>query len=198
MDTILARFKDYGNDESKRTRDMLNISARLMLEDYPLGIGWNNFAETINHPWTYSEHIDNWHRINGNTVDKKYKKGVVESLWWLHLAETGYQGFFTYLLIVVVFLWWNVRNAFYYRRRYLGAVSIGLFVGSVMNYGQSLLERVLTQPRNMMLWFILLAMTARIMTWRRAETRRRQRELRERLEQVPNDRRLEFNEPVPA
>lgn len=206
MDTILARFKDYGNDESKRTRDMLNVSSRLMLDDYPLGIGWNNFAETINHPFPYSEHIDHWNRINGNTVDKKYKKGVVESLWWLLLAETGYQGFITYLMVVVMFLWWNIRNAIYYRRRYLGAVSIGLFVGSMMNYGQSFLERVLTQPRNIMLWFIFLAMTARIMTWRKAEKRRRLREERERIERIPHDRQLEFeersnekpNEPVPA
>jgi hypothetical protein len=198
LDTILARFNDYGNDESKRTRDMLNVSARQMLDDYPLGIGWNNFAQTINYPWPYSEHIDHWNRINGNTVDKKYRKGVVESLWWLHLSETGYQGFITYVLIILVFLWWNFRNAVYYSRRYLGAVSIGLFVGTFMNYTQSFLERVLTQPRNMMLWFILLAMTARIMMWRKAEKRRRIREIRERIERVPYERQLEFKEPVAA
>lgn len=198
LDTIVARFGDYGNDESKRTRDMLNISARLMVEEYPLGIGWNNFAQTINYPWTYSEHIDEWHRQNGNTVDRKYKKGVVESLWWLHLGETGYQGLATFVVIVLVFLWWNARNVLYYRRKYLGAVSIGLFVGTFMNYAQSFLERVLTQPRNMMLWFILLAMTARIMTWRKAEKRRRNRERRDRIERIPYERQLEYKEPMAA
>ena len=202
MDTIIKRFTDYGNEESKRTREHLNIAAHKMLKEYPLGIGWNNFAETINPPFWYGDHIDEYYRQTGNTVDKKYKKGVVESLWWLHLAETGYQGLVTYLIIIFVFLWWNVNNAIYYRRRYLGAVSIGLFVGTMMNYGQSFLERVLTQPRNIMLWFILLAMTARIMTWRKAERRRRLREHRERIERIPHQRQLDYDdrshEPIPA
>lgn len=182
LDTIMKRFNDYGNDESKRTRDMLNISSKMMLTDFPLGIGWNNFAETINAPWAYSEHIDYWNKVNGNPVDKRYKKGIVESLWWLLLAETGYQGLITYLLLIFTFLWWNLRNIIYFRRQYLGAVSIGLLIGSSMNYLQSFLERVLTQPRNMMLWFILLAITARITTWRRADQRRRRRLYRERVQ----------------
>ena len=65
-----------------------------------------------------------------------------------------------------------------------------------MNYLQSFLERVLTQPRNMMRWFILLAMTARITMWRKAERRRRLREMRERIERVPYQRQLEYKEPV--
>ena len=131
-------------------------------------------------------------------MDPEYKKGIVESLWWLHLSETGYQGLIMYLVVIFVFLWWNVRNAIYFRRRYLGAISIGLFVGSFINYSQSFLERVLTQPRNVMLWLILLAMTARIMTWRKAEIRRRQRNFRERIERIPYERRLEFKEPIAA
>ena len=195
MDTIIKRFTDYGNEESKRTREHLNIAAHKMLKEYPLGIGWNNFAETINPPFWYGDHIDEYYRQTGNTVDKKYKKGVVESLWWLHLAETGYQGLVTYLIIIFVFLWWNVNNAIYYRRRYLGAISIGLFFGSFINYMQSFLERVLTQPRNLMLWLVLLAMTARIMTWRKAERRRRNREFREAIERIPSHRRLEYKHP---
>jgi hypothetical protein len=179
LDTIVKRFNDYGNDESRKTREMLNISSKMMLSDHPLGIGWNNFAETINPPWTYGEHIDHWNLINGNTVDKHYKKGIVESLWWLLLAETGYQGFITYVLLILTFLWWNLRNAFYFRREYLGAISAGVFIGSSMNYLQSFLERVLTQPRNMMLWLILLAITARISSWRKADKLRRRREYEE-------------------
>lgn len=195
MDTIVKRFTDYGNEESKRTRDHLNIASRKMLYDYPLGIGWNNFAETINPPWWYGDHIDEYHRSVGNTVDKNYKKGIVESLWYLHLAETGYQGLITYLIVIFVFLFWNVQNIIYYRRRYLGAVSIGLLVGSLMNYGQSFLERVLTQPRNVMLWLLLLAITARITVWRTSERRRRNREWRERIERIPAQRQLTYNKP---
>jgi hypothetical protein len=60
---------------------------------------------------------------------------------------------------------------------------------------QSFLERVLTQPRNLMLWLVLLAMTARIMTWRKAERRRRNREFREAIERIPYQRQLEFKQP---
>jgi hypothetical protein len=175
LDTIVQRFQDYGNQESANTRNMLNISSRMMLAEYPLGIGWNNFAHVINRPYYYGDHIDRWQRINGNTVDPDYKKGVVESLWWLHLAETGWQGFATFMLFIGTFLWWNFRNAWYYRGRPLGAISIGLLVGSTMNYAQSFLERVLTQPRNAMLWLILLAATARIVTWRKREIKLRRR-----------------------
>ena len=195
LDTIVARFNDYGNDESKRTRDQLNIASALMLKDHPLGIGWNNYAVEINYP-IYSQHIDDWNLKNGNKVDRHYQKGIVESLWWLHLAETGYQGLISYLLIVLLFLWWNFRNAIYFRRRYLGAVSAGIFIGCTMNYLQSFLERVLTQPRNMMLWLILMAITARITTWRIAEKRRRNREWREQINRVPAERQIEFREPV--
>ncbi len=199
MDTIMKRFNQYGNDESARTRTMLNLSSKLMLQDYPLGIGWNNFAVTINPPFTYGEHIDDWQRKNGNVVDKRYKKGVVESLWWLLLAETGYQGFVLYLLFIGLFLWLNCQNAIFFRRSYIGAVSVGLLVGTSMNYVQSFLERVLTQPRNMMLWFILLAMTARITAWRKAELRRRRSLFLEQFK-VPGPKRrlLEFHEPIAA
>jgi hypothetical protein len=199
IDTIMKRFNQYGNDESARTRAMLNLSSKLMLKAYPLGIGWNNFAMTINSPYEYGEHIDDWQRKNGNIVDKRYKKGVVESLWWLILAETGYQGFVLYVLFIALFLWMNVQNAIFFRRSYIGAVSVGLLVGSSMNYLQSFLERVLIQPRNMMLWFILLAMTARITAWRKAEMRRRRQIFLDQFKlPEPKRRLLEYHEPIAA
>lgn len=144
-----------------------------MLHDFPLGVGWNNFALMINKPYYYGDHIDNWQLINGNSIDPDYKKGVVESLYWLLLSETGYQGFATYILLVTVFMFWNLRAAWFFRKQFLGTVAVGIFIGLSMNYAQSILERILIQPRNMMLWFILLAITARIETWRRAEKKRR-------------------------
>jgi hypothetical protein len=198
IDTIMRRFNQYGNDESQRTRQMLNLSSRLMLEDYPAGIGWNNFAVTINPPFAYGEHIDNWQRINNNPVDKRYKKGVVESLWWLLLAETGYQGLILYLLFIGLFQWMNIQNAIFFRRSSIGAVSVGLLMGTSMNYLHSFLERVLTQPRNMMLWFILLAMTARITAWRKAELRRRRLMFLEQFKQPIQPKLLEYHDPPVA
>jgi hypothetical protein len=184
IDTIVQRFNDYGNEESANTRRMLNKSSRMMLMEFPAGVGWNNFAKVINRPYYYGDHIDYWHRKNGNPVDPSYKKGVVESLWWLLLSETGYQGFATFVLFILLFLWWNLRNAIHYRRRALGAISIGLFAGTCMNYLHSFIERVLIQPRNAILWLILLAATARIMTLRKKEAKIRQRFLERRRKQA--------------
>lgn len=166
-DTILGRFNDYGNQESKNTRDMLNVSARMMLNDHKLGIGLNNFAHAINKPFHYGDHIDRWHLMNGNSVDPNYKKGTVESLWWLILSETGVQGLLTYLLLIGVGLYWNLRAMFFFKHHLFGAVAMGIFWGCTMNYLQSFLERVLTQPRNMILWLLLLAVGAKINTWRK-------------------------------
>ena len=91
----------------------------------------------------------------------------MESLYYLLLSETGYQGFISYLLFVGLFLWWNVRGAWFFRQEFVGPISYGIFMGCTMNYAQSTLERVLTQPRNMMLWMLLLAVSSKIETWRR-------------------------------
>src|SRR5205807_10074995 len=90
-----------------------------------------------------------------------------------HLAETGYQGLATYLLIMLIFFWWNFRAFLIFRNHFLGCVSIGIAIGCLVIYLQSFLERVLTQERNLILWLLLLAVASRIETWRRIEKRRR-------------------------
>ena len=165
--TIVARFHDEGNQASGETREVMNAASKAMVQSHPLGIGWNNYAHTINPPFPYGDVIDDWERERGHKVDPDYAKGVVESHYYLLLAETGYQGLVSYLVFIAVFLWWNVRAMFRFRAQLLGCVSLGIFVGCVCNYLQSSLERVLTQPRNLMLWMLLLGITARIETWRR-------------------------------
>jgi hypothetical protein len=173
MDTITARFGDYGNDESKRTRDMLNEASRAMVRDHPLGVGWNNYGRMINHPYHYGDHIDAWQRQNGNPVDPAYQKGISESLYYLILAENGYLSLGLFIAFYSLFLLMNLRAALTFRTDMIGGFSIGLFAGCAMIYLQSILERVLTQPRNMELWFLLLGAAARIETWRREEARLR-------------------------
>jgi hypothetical protein len=96
---------------------------------------------------------------------------MTESLYYLLLSECGWQGLISYVLFMALFLWWNMRAGLFYRYNFLGALSLGILFGCGCNYLQSTLERVLIQPRNMMLWLLLLAATARIHVWRRAETR---------------------------
>ncbi|MHC1767643.1 MAG: O-antigen ligase family protein [Verrucomicrobiia bacterium] len=173
LDTIKARFSDYGNEASGMTRKLLNQASRDMAEDYPLGIGWNNFAMAINRPFPYGNIIDEWELEGGVKIDPHHQKGVVESLYYLLLAETGWQGLITFLLWMALYLVWNIRGALAYRYDFRGALSLGIAGGCGCNYLHSTLERVLIQPRNMMLWLLLLAITARIEVWRRQEARLR-------------------------
>ena len=83
LDTILARFGDEGNEASGETRTVMNLASVAMVEDKPLGVGWNNFAKAINHPYPYGDVIDDWNRERGQKVDPDYAKGVVESHYYL-------------------------------------------------------------------------------------------------------------------
>jgi hypothetical protein len=167
MDTIIGRFEDRSNEASGKTRELLNIASRNMLEDHPLGIGWNNFGVAINRPLPYGDVIDRWEREGGVRIDPTHKKGIAESHYYLLLAETGYQGLFFYVVLISVFLWRGIRAAIYFRHQFLGSVSLGIVAGCAFNYIHSFFERVLTQPRNLMLWMLLLGAVARIDCWRR-------------------------------
>jgi len=202
LDTIVARFNDYGNQESAMTRKNLNKAAWMMVQDYPTGVGWNNFARVINHPYPYGDHIDRWHMMHGNPVDRNYPKGVVESWYYLTLSETGWQGLFGLLVMIGTFLWWNVRAIWAFRGTLLGAVSIGIFVGCGINYGQSLLERVLTQPRNLFLWMLLLGITGKIEWMRRQKVKEDREAARGRNVRRPKFERVQVSidppEPKPV
>jgi hypothetical protein len=165
--TIIARFNDQGNEASGETRVLMNAAAKEMVRDHPLGIGWNNYAHTINAPFRYGDVIDDWERERGHKVDEDYAKGVVESHYYLLLSETGWQGIGCYLLFITMFLWWNARAMWRFRNHLFGCVSLGIAAGCACNYLQSTLERVLTQPRNLMLWLLILGIASRIETWRR-------------------------------
>jgi hypothetical protein len=166
INTILARFNDKFNSESNATRDLLNIASRKMLADHPLGIGWNNYGLVINKPWHYGDHIDKW-MLDHNAGIIPGAKGISESHYYLLLAENGYPGFISYILFISLFLFWNIRAAWKFRHSLVGCISFGILLGCAMNYTQSTLERCLTQPRNMILWMMLLALTSRIESWRR-------------------------------
>lgn len=165
--TIIARFNDEGNEASGETRHLMNAAAVAMVQAHPLGIGWNNYAHTINPPFPYGDIIDDAERERGHKVDPDYAKGVVESHYYLLLSETGWQGLLSYLAFIGLMLWWNLRAMLRFRHHLLGCVSLGIAVGCGCNYLQSTLERVLTQPRNLMLWMLLLGVASRIESWRR-------------------------------
>ena len=161
-DTIIARFNDRGNQASGETRDVMNLASAAMLRESPIGLGWNNFALTINHPFPFGDVIDDWERDRGHKVDESYAKGVVESHYWLLLAETGYGGLVTYLIVILLLQWWALRGA-WARRGTLAGVFLGAVAISFgLTYLHSDLERVLTQTKNLSMWMILAGAVSRL------------------------------------
>lgn len=167
VDRIVERFQDRANVASGELRKVMNKTCREMVKDYPLGIGWNNYALMVNPPYRYAEIYYDWDRDRGMPVDETAANPVVESHYYLLLAENGYLGLISYLLLIGVALFRNVRAYFSFGFSFERALSLGIAAGCALNYAQSSLERVLTQPRNMMLWLILLGITGRLEWMRR-------------------------------
>lgn len=166
-DTIIARFNQKGNKESGETREIMNDMCRAMYADYKLGIGWNNYVHVANPPFPYSEIWWEYERSKGMRVDEERQIGAVESHYYLLLAENGWPGLYSYFLFIFIVFLTQVRCFFSYRESLAKWVIFGIAVGFVMNYAQSTLERVLTQPRNLTLWMILLGMTTKLNYLRR-------------------------------
>lgn len=177
LDTIISRFHDQGNKASAELREVMKEASREMYRDHPLGGGWNNYGILINRPYRYAEIYYDWDRGRGMKPDYTKANGLVESHYYLLIAENGYLGLWAWLLVIFAGLWRNVRGFFAFGHSFLRCLSLGILFGCALNYAQSTLERVLVQPRNLMLWLILLGITARIEVMRR-EAKQRKRELR--------------------
>jgi hypothetical protein len=176
MDSIIARFHDRGNEASGELREVMKDACRTMASDHPLGIGWNNYALVVNPPYPYAQIYYDWIRGRGQTVDETAPNSVVESHYYLLIAENGYVGLGAWLAVIFVGLYRNFRAFCFFGHSFLRCLSLGLLVGCTLNYTQSTLERVLVQPRNLMIWMILLGITARIEIMRReAKAARRAR-----------------------
>ena len=135
IDTIVGRFVQYGNEASEQTRQVMNLAAKAMLDDNPIGVGWNNFAVAVNYPFPYGDVIDNWNLDRGMNVSIEYAKGVVESHYWLIKSENGLR-----------------------RGRYEAAILSGIIIAFALTYLHSNLERVLTQTKNLALWMLFLGL----------------------------------------
>ncbi len=172
-DTILARFNQHGNQESADTREVMKDMASAMSQDYFFGIGWNNYVHAANPPFPYCEIWWDYERSRGMRVDEERQIGAVESHYYLFLAENGKLGLLSFLLFIGMGLWRNFRAYLAFGDSPMRWVAYGIACGCTLNYVQSSLERVLTQPRNLALWMLLLGVTARLEVMRRERKQRR-------------------------
>ena len=167
MDTIISRFHDKGNASSGELREVMKDACRAMVHDHALGVGWNNYALVVNPPYPYAEIYYDWVRSRNMKVRPEQANPVVESHYYLLLAENGYAGLIAWLAVISSGLWRNIRAFFFFGHSFRRCLSLGIFMGCALNYLQSTLERVLVQPRNLMLWLILLGITGRVEIMRR-------------------------------
>ena len=167
IDTIIGRFNDQGNEASGQLREVMKDACREMVHDHAMGIGWNNYALVVNPPYRYAEIYFDWDRSRNMRPNYDAPNGVVESHYYLLLAENGYAGLAAWLTVIAVGLWRNFRAFIFFKHSFLRCLALGIAAGCALNYFQSTLERVLVQPRNLMLWLILAGITARLEVLRR-------------------------------
>ncbi|MEM1221796.1 MAG: O-antigen ligase family protein [Verrucomicrobiota bacterium] len=160
LETIISRFNDEGNEASGETREVMNMASKAMIDANPLGVGWNNFGKAINHPYPYGDVIDDWNRDRGQKVDYDYAKGVVESHYWLLKGETGWLGYLTYMLFIIVVTGRTIPLIIMRRGSLEAAIAVGILVGFGITYVHSSLERVLTQTKNLALWMTYIGLLA--------------------------------------
>jgi len=170
-DTFMARM---GVDDTPKNdlRYALNKQSTAMLHDRPLfGIGWNNFGLANSRPLgvKYSEILEDWERSRGRSIYVKnfMRNPLTESLYWLLLSENGYLGFGSFMLFLLVTLWFGLRSSIHFWRTSLGLFFFGVMVALAITYFHGQVERVLTQTKNLTTWVMFCAILSRAEWWRR-------------------------------
>lgn len=153
-DSISERFRT-APEESATTRVDLAKAAVKMANDKLFGIGLNNFGHKINPPYPYSSHIE-----MHNEDDEDEKNGLVETVYLMIAAETGWHNLAVFFLMLFYFYFMNVRNFIRLKNSNYQFIAIGLIGGLLAIYLESTLEWVLKQTNNfyqLMLIFALIA-----------------------------------------
>lgn len=168
LDSFKARLNEVAASSEtveEDLRDILNKQSAAMLHDHPfLGIGWNNFGIANSRPRgdLYSEILEQWDKERGFTIydENYYANPLTESLYWLWLAETGWLGFLSFLIFACVTVVWALRCAWTQKNTLMGAVAAALLIALFICYMHGMVERILTQTKNLSHWLMLAGMVA--------------------------------------
>jgi hypothetical protein len=156
INTVLQRF-ETAPAQSKITRYNLAIAAVNMANDKFLGIGLNNFGVKVNKPWPYSKHLD-------KEKDKKFKEGLVETVYLMIAAETGWINLVAFAVFILYYYIMNFINVFRFVNTEYQYFAIGLAGGLASIYVQSSLEWVLKQSPNFYQLMFCFAIIAAMMS----------------------------------
>jgi hypothetical protein len=152
--SIWNRFM-YAPESSMECRENLARSARNMAADGVFGVGLNNFGIKVNADYPYSTHY----------MPEGFKEGLVESIYLMIAAETGWFNMFVYITLLLYFYVINLRNIYRYRYSKMVYLPIAIAGGLAAIYLQSILEWVLKQPPNfyqLMFFFAVIAAMSKI------------------------------------
>jgi hypothetical protein len=155
----MNEVKESAGKSELDLRDVLNMQSKAMLQDSFIGIGWNCFgvANSRPHGAKYSGIIEDWDASRGFTIieDNYIINPLTESLYWLHLSETGYPGFVSYVAFEAATLWFALRCALRFKGSLPGVFCAAMLVGLTICYAHGLVERILTQTKNLSSWMLL-------------------------------------------
>lgn len=158
-DTILERIQT-APEESLDVRVVLALAAQNMANDKILGVGLNNFGLKINPPYWYGEHIPR------ESSDEK--GGLVETVYLMVAAETGWLNLGVFITMLLFFYMKNFKNYLAMKKkkfRQYRFIPIALIGALTSIYLQSTLEWVLKQTNNfyqLMFIFALIAVTSKL------------------------------------
>lgn len=192
LDSVMLRIReDAARENEEDLRPILNRQSKAMLHDSPIGIGWNNFGIVNSLPnQRYVVILMDWDVSRGfRIVEENYVAApLTESLYWLLLSETGYQGFITYAAFLAMTLWWSFRGMIACWKTPLGYFIAGVLVALVLTYLHGSIERTLSQTKNLSAWMIFAGFMARVEVMR-AEKRSRRSQM---------GRPAPYQAPIPA
>lgn len=179
MDSLNSRLKEVKASKEVNAEDLrpvLNRQSKAMLNDYPLlGIGWNNYGIANSRPqgFKYSEVLEEWDRERSFTIidENFWANPLTESLYWLILAENGWLGWFFFVLFQAATIWYGIRAVRQGGKSLLGYVAFGIVVALAICYPHGLVERILTQTKNLTHWLLLAGMLSGMEMNRRAKAK---------------------------
>ena len=166
-DTILERVST-APEESLDVRIVLAKAAQNMANDKIFGVGLNNFGLKINPPYPYGNHIPR--------KDDYEKGGLVETIYLMIAAETGWHNLVVFVSLLLYFYFKNIRNYFRMKKHKYRFIPIALIGALTAKYIQSTLEWVLKQTNNFyQLMFILaiIGVVSRLLDQQKEEEKKK-------------------------
>lgn len=160
---IINRFQN-APEASKMTRINLAKAAVRIANDYPFGVGANNFSEYSGPFRKYAvEQHENLKIWEGTSP----YGGIVETIYLLVAAECGWIALFALLCWFGYYYWISWRTLWSLRHLACCGAAIGIMGGLTANYLQSSIEWVLKQYSNFYQLMLVFALAGAVWTFAR-------------------------------